>query len=97
MRRPVAFSLFIAVTVFGISTFAFYHHGRFIWYPLYLKYRGARTVADVIHQYGEAVTKRLSPAFAKAAVAYPPVEMPSLASKLSGCSKCGPLRMGSGT
>ena len=81
MRRPVTFILLLAVTVFLISIFAFYHYGRSVWHPLYLNYRGHRTVADVIQQYGGAATERLSPAFAEAAIAYPPTEVALLGLK----------------
>ncbi len=81
MRRPVTFALLLAAAVLFFSTFAFYHYGRSVWHPLYLRLRGHRTVADVIQLYGEAATERLTPAFAAAAVAYPPTEVSLLALK----------------
>lgn len=72
MKKSAAAALLISLVLMTIGTSAFFHFGRSLWHPVYLKYRGARTVADVIQQYGTTARKRLNPAFFSASVDYPP-------------------------
>jgi len=69
------------LVVVAIGSFAFFHDGRSICHSVYLKYHGARTVADVIEQCGEAANARLAPAFSRAGVAYPPAQVALLGFK----------------
>jgi murein L,D-transpeptidase YafK len=62
------------ITVF-IFTFGFYYYGRSYWYPYYLKFKGKRTVSDVIEKYGSTAEKRFLPNFEKANIPYPPKKL----------------------
>jgi hypothetical protein len=75
MRRPTAITAFLAVALITVSGVLFYQYGRSFWHPTYMKYGGARTVADVIEQYGEEAFARLVPAFSRAGLVYPPVKV----------------------
>jgi len=46
--------------------------GRSMWFPMYARMRGKRTVADAIREYGPRARIRLTPYFERAGVAYPP-------------------------
>ncbi|HEX9985814.1 MAG TPA: L,D-transpeptidase family protein [Thermoanaerobaculia bacterium] len=58
------------VIVAALAAFAVF--GRAIWYPLYLRVAGVRSIADVVARYGPAARGRLKPHFDRAGVAWPP-------------------------
>ena len=60
---------------------AFFMYGRGMWFPLYLRIAGERTVADAVAQYGPAARARLAPHFARAHMAWPPKEIALLVFK----------------
>jgi|SRR5215212_243207 len=68
-----------AVIVAGASAFVVF--GRGLWYPLLLRIRGPRTVAEAVAQYGPAARARLKPHFVRAGIAYPPKQLALLVFK----------------
>ena len=74
--RVVIVLLLLAALASGVIVY-----GRAYWYPLLLRVRGPRTVADVVAKYGPAAKARLAPHFRKAGVAYPPKEIAILVFK----------------
>jgi hypothetical protein len=64
-----------------LAASAFVVYGRAMWYPLYLRIAGPRTVADVLAKYGPEARKRLEPHFRRADVTYPPKEIAFLVFK----------------
>jgi hypothetical protein len=77
-RRPtrVVIVLLLVALVSGVIVY-----GRAYWYPLLVRMRGPRTVADVVAKYGPAARARLAPHFRKAGVAYPPKDIAILVFK----------------
>ena len=71
----------IAIVLILAAGGAFYAFGRGVWYPLFLRITGTRTVADVVAKYGPAARSRLAPHFQRAQVAYPPKEIAILVLK----------------
>jgi L,D-transpeptidase-like protein len=67
------------VLLLGAGAFVVY--GRGLWYPLFLRITGVRTVADVVARYGPAARARLAPYFKRAVVSYPPKRIAILAFK----------------
>ncbi len=55
--------------------------GRYVWYPIYLKWKGQKTVRDVIVLYGADAHKRLQPYLTQAGVTAPLQELALLAFK----------------
>jgi hypothetical protein len=74
--------IFLAIAVFTIGL-AFAIYGRSYWHPLYLKYKGKRTMSEAIAEVGPGAVDRLQPAFVKAGVAYPPKGITLIAYKQS--------------
>ncbi len=68
-RKILLTSLFAAFLVMAMTMFFF---GRSTWVPMYHKFVGKQTVADVLEKYGEPARSRLIPFFEVASVAYPP-------------------------
>jgi hypothetical protein len=68
IRNFVVLSLLVSVGLF-------YMYGRSVWFPVYLKMTGKRTVADVVQEYGMGAEQRLVRYFETAGVAYPPEKM----------------------
>jgi hypothetical protein len=64
-----------------VAAGAFVVYGRGIWYPLFLRVSGTRTVADVVARYGPAARRRLEPHFERAGVSYPPRQIALLVFK----------------
>ena len=62
------------ITVF-IFAFGFYYYGRSYWHPYYLKFKGKRTVSNVIEKYGSTAEKRFLSNFKKANIPYPPKKL----------------------
>ena len=60
---------------------AFYVYGRGLWYPLFLRITGERTVADIVARYGPSARAHLAPYFQRAGVSYPPKRIAILAFK----------------
>jgi hypothetical protein len=58
-----------------------YTYGRSWWHPWYLRVAGARTVSEVIDQYGPQAEQRLAAYFQAAGVDYPPQRISLLAFK----------------
>lgn len=71
----------IAVLVVIVGAGAFVVYGRGVWYPLFLRVSGTRTVADVVARYGPGARKRLEPHFQREGVAYPPRQIALLVFK----------------
>lgn len=69
------------ICLVGLTCILFYTYGRSIWFPHYLKFRGYRTVAEVINLYGSDARSRLKPDFEKAGISYPPKSITLLAIK----------------
>jgi len=67
--------------VLVIGAGAFFVYGRGLWYPLFLRISGVRSVADVLTRYGPDVRARLAPHFRRAGVSYPPRRIAILAFK----------------
>lgn len=65
----------------AVAMGSFVVFGRGLWYPLLLRMRGPRTVADVVAKYGPAAKARLAPHFRKAGVAWPPKDIAILVFK----------------
>lgn len=68
------------VFVLGLAV-VFYLFGRAYWHPVYLKALGARSVADVIAQYGDESRSVLKPMFESVGLSYPPNKVTLLAVK----------------
>ena len=60
--------LSIAVVVFGV----FFIYGRTIWYPIYLKFLGHRTVEEAVAEYSPRAELSLKTAFSNVGSVYPP-------------------------
>ncbi|AOE50937.1 L,D-transpeptidase family protein [Kangiella sediminilitoris] len=69
--------LLVAATGFYLA----FIYGRAYWHPLYLKVAGARTVSDVVAQFGDESRQRMTPYFKAAGVTYPPKSVSLLAVK----------------
>lgn len=81
MRRSSRWALVILLLLVVVGVCLFIHYGRSIWYPTYLDFTGRRSVTDVLEQYGTEATDRLTPAFQKAGVPYPPAKIALLGMK----------------
>ena len=77
MRR-VAFWL---VVLSLLAFFAVALGGRSVWFPMYARVRGKRTIDEVIREYGPGAQARLVPFFERAGVAYPPASITLLGFK----------------
>ncbi len=64
--------ILFVVLILLVCCWFFYRHGRTIWVPFYLKFRGKRTVADVLKNYGPRARLRLKPHFTRVGIDYPP-------------------------
>jgi len=63
----------VASLVLGISLVSFFSfYGRGLWFPVYLKMAGNRTIKEVINQYGPIVEPKVIARFKKAGIIYPP-------------------------
>jgi len=80
MRYRLNIRLFVITFLFVFLT-TFYLFGRVYWYPVYLNALGARTVADVIVQYGDESRSILKPKFESLGLSYPPKKVTFLAVK----------------
>lgn len=61
--------LHIALAGLGVALVCVYLFGRSLWYPIYLKVVGKRTVAEVVADVGDDARGRMAEAFAAAGVA----------------------------
>ena len=77
-KRHIAGVILVIVAIGGS---AFIVYGRGMWFPLYLRIIGERTVADAVAQYGPAARARLAPHFARAKVTWPPKQLALLVFK----------------
>lgn len=59
----------------AIFTLGFFHFGRGVWVPVYLRLAGGRTVAEAIAQYGPAADEKLRKDFKAVNVGYPPASL----------------------
>ncbi len=64
-----------------ISSVLFYQYGRSIWFSKYLKFRGKRSVEDVVNLYEQKVSARLTRHFLEAKIKYPPDKITLIAFK----------------
>ena len=80
MARRLTRFVIVLVLVAGASGL-FVVYGRSLWYPLLLRIRGPRSVADVLAKYGPEARGRLASHFRQAAVPYPPAEIALLVFK----------------
>jgi L,D-peptidoglycan transpeptidase YkuD (ErfK/YbiS/YcfS/YnhG family) len=64
-----------------ITTGAFYMFGRGIWFPMYTKVIGKKTVGEVIEEYGPAAESKLRKDFISAGAPFPPLQLALLAIK----------------
>lgn len=71
MTKPLKKKLLIVIIALVLGL-GFFHYGRGIWHPVYLKHKGKRSVSEVVGKYGNAARTRLKPYFENAAMAYPP-------------------------
>lgn len=78
MNRLIS-SIILIASLSG--TYLFYIHGRSYWHPIYTKVAGARSVSDVITQYGQTARQRIKPHFEQAGTEYPPKSVVLLAMK----------------
>jgi len=67
-----------------VATVLLYKYGRAIWYPVYLKLAGTRTVENVVQLYGVKSRAALHPYFNDAGITYPPQALTLLAIKDTG-------------
>ena len=68
-----AVACFVALaagTIFAVGTW-----GRAVWVPVYRMMAGDRTIADVLAEYGEPATQRLTARFEAAGLQFPPSEV----------------------
>lgn len=77
MKRVIFYSA-LGVLVLG-ALFAAY--GRSYWHPLYLMYKGKRTVTEVVAGVGPGAISRLLPAFERLGITYPPTNIALIAFK----------------
>ena len=71
MKRVVVIAALVAV----LASAVLYRYGRGIWYPYYRAAVGARSVADVLAEYGPAAEARLAPHFRAIGATYPPAQI----------------------
>jgi murein L,D-transpeptidase YafK len=64
-----------------VCALAFYQYGRGIWVPVYSKFAGRTTVAEVVTRIGVQTEQKLLHRFTAAGVAYPPTSITLLATK----------------
>ena len=74
------FRVLLCITVVA-GALAFYQYGRGIWVPVYSKFAGRSTVAEVLARIGEKTEHKLQQRFATAGIAYPPTSITLLATK----------------
>lgn len=74
-------SILIGAALFGLGAWAAITSGRSIWFPLYLRLRGRRTVADALSAIGPEPRNAISKRFAAVNVPYPPKRVALLAFK----------------
>ena len=79
---PRAWS-YIGLGALAVVLVCVYLFGRSLWYPVYLKIVGKRTVAEVVADVGDSARGRMASSFATAGIAYPPAEVTLLAVKES--------------
>ena len=77
MKRAIFYT---ALGIISLSL-VFVAYGRSYWYPVYVKYKGKRTVDEVISEVGAESVSRLKPHFARSGVTYPPQEITMIAFK----------------
>ncbi|MFQ5569343.1 MAG: murein L,D-transpeptidase family protein, partial [Rhodothermales bacterium] len=75
-----ALTLLLAAVVL-LALVALYRYGRGLWYPVYLKVKGKRTVAEAVERYAPGAIARLKPYFEQASIAFLPQEITLLAMK----------------
>jgi len=78
MKKLVIPAVVLVVAVSGLLMVRF---GRPVWFPIYRRVRGSRSVAEAVDRYGPAAEGRLRPVFERAGVAYPPTRIALLAFK----------------
>jgi len=72
--RVIIYSSLIGLLLFMV-------YGRGYWYPLYGYFKGKRSVADVVAEYGQPARTRLLPLFQQANIHYPPNKVTILVMK----------------
>lgn len=77
-KRRIGLGLIAVLLVAGVLLFLF---GRALWYPIYVKFTGGRTVEQVIEIYGTEAIARLQRRFHAAGAEYPPSELTLLGLK----------------
>jgi len=78
MRKRILIAILVLLAIAGLAV---YQYGRSLWFPVYRRIRGGRTVADVVERYGSTAEERLRPHFDRAGVAHPPQRIALLALK----------------
>lgn len=78
MRRRVLITTLILLLSAGALFFAY---GRSVWYPMYVRVFGARSVADAVATFGPAARVRLRGYCRAAGVTYPPHDLALLVFK----------------
>lgn len=73
-KKTVVLGLFLLVV-------SLYFFARPLWYPLWIKFTGKRTVSEAVAIYAPQAEKRLIPWFEKAGVSYPPSSVTLIALK----------------
>lgn len=71
----------LAVILAGAAALALHQYGRGIWVPVYLKFTGRSTVAEVVARIGHDAEQKIKPRFASAGIHYPPSAVTLLATK----------------
>lgn len=74
-------TLAVIAIVIVLAGGAFYAFGRAVWFPLFMRIAGPRSVADVVQKYGRPARGRLQPHFTRAGVTYPPKQLAILVFK----------------
>ena len=82
MKIRKRFILLTITFLLLVSAFFFHEYGRSIWYPVYLRIKGKRTVSDVIAEIDSAADARIKFYFSKAEVIYPPRQLALLIFKM---------------
>jgi hypothetical protein len=79
--RPLVGAVLAICALGALGALASRNYGRPVWVPVYRKFAGTRTVAQVVEDYGATAGQRLRRRFGAVGVVFPPEEVTLVALK----------------